>query len=80
MVERRKTNQLAGRSVNSYFWRTYDQKEIDYIEEHAGRLHGYEFKWGQGEMKKATRQTFLDAYPGAEIATINRDNFEAFLE
>ncbi len=22
--------------VNTYFWRTYDQKEIDYIEEHSG--------------------------------------------
>jgi len=28
----------------SYFWRTYDQKEIDLIEEADGHLHCYEFK------------------------------------
>jgi uncharacterized protein len=32
MVECRKANQAALRSVNSYFWRTYDKKEIDCIE------------------------------------------------
>lgn len=81
MVERRKTNQLAGRSINAYFWRTYDKKEIDYIEEHAGRLGAYEFKWGQKSgMKKSTRQTFLEAYPNAEINTITRENFESFLD
>ncbi len=81
MVERRKTNQLARRSVNAYFWRTYDQKEIDYIEEHAGRLGAYEFKWGsKSEIKKSTRQTFLDAYPNAQVDTITQENFEDFLE
>ncbi len=37
MVERRKANQLAQRQVNAYFWRTYDRKEIDYIEEFGGQ-------------------------------------------
>lgn len=79
MVERRKANQLAGRSVNAYFWRTYDQKEIDYIEEHAGRLDAYEFKWGDGEIKASTRKTFLEAYPDAKIHVVNRENFEGFI-
>jgi hypothetical protein len=35
----------CGRAVNYYFWRTYDQKEVDLIEECGGWLHGYEFKW-----------------------------------
>jgi len=79
MVERRKANQLAGRSVNAYFWRTYDQKEIDCIEEYAGKIHAYEFKWSQGEIKKSTRQTFLQAYPEAQMETITKDNFETFI-
>ncbi len=79
MVERRKANQLAERSVNPYFWRTYDQKEIDYIEEHAGRLDAYEFKWGTGGVKDSTRRTFLEAYPDAGIQVINRENFEGFV-
>lgn len=78
MVERRKVNQTADRTVNAYFWRTYDRKEIDYIEERDGRLYGYEFKWGHGCIRRATRTEFLNAYPGAELATINQDNFETF--
>ena len=79
MVERRKANQLAERSVNAYFWRTYDQKELDYVEEHAGRLSAYEFKWGQGEIKKSTREAFLSAYTNSELKTINKENYEDFL-
>ena len=78
MIERRKANQAAGRAVNVYFWRTYDQKEIDYLEEHGGKLHGFEFKW-QGEIKKSTSREFLQAYPNSELATVNRDNFEQFI-
>ena len=79
MIERRKANQAAGRSVNAYFWRTYDQKEIDCIEEYEGRLHGYEFKWQNGEIRRATRAEFLNAYPDSELMTIQQDNFEGFL-
>jgi hypothetical protein len=79
IIERRKANQAAGRAVNAYFWRTYDQKEIDCIEEHGGKLYGYEFKWQGGEIRRATRSEFLNAYPGSELITINRENFEGFL-
>ena len=78
MIERRKANQASGRAVNAYFWRTYDQKEIVYIEEYRGQLHGYEFKW-RGEMRKSTRHEFLSAYPGSELTTISQENFEKFL-
>ena len=79
MVERRKANQIAGRRVNAYFWRTYDRKEIDYIEEYGGKLHGYEFKWGRGRIRSATRTEFLNAYPEATLDTITPETFEAFL-
>lgn len=78
MVERRKANQLANRAANTYFWRTYDQKEIDCIEEHGGRLYGYEMKW-QGETRSTAYKEFTQAYPSAEVVTINRDNFENFI-
>lgn len=78
-IERRKANQVAGRSVNSYFWRTYDQKEIDCVEEYSGRIFGYEFKWREGEIRRVTRKEFSDAYPGSALATINQENFEDFL-
>ena len=78
-VERRKSNQAAGRSVNSYFWRTYDQKEIDCLEEHGGKLYGYEFKWQGGEIRQVTRKEFLESYPGSSLLTVTRENFEEFL-
>lgn len=79
MVERRKANQLAQRQVNAYFWRTYDRKEIDYIEEFGGQLSGYEFKWGSGGLRQATKTEFLNAYPDSALATVNQKNFSEFL-
>lgn len=77
-MERRKSNAATGRISNYYFWHTYDQKEIDYIEECKGKLFGYEFK-RQGEMRRATRREFSRAYPNAVLRTITIDNFEEFL-
>ena len=78
MVERRKVNEYAGRQSNIYFWRTYDQKELDYVEERGGILRGYEFKW-QGGVRAAVRREFETAYPGAEIETITPENFTDFV-
>jgi len=79
MTERLKVHEYAGRAVNTYFWRTYDQKEIDLIEEQQGKLFGFEFKWKQGTLKKATRREFLTAYPNSDLSTVSQDNFEEFL-
>lgn len=79
MVERRKVNQLAKRQVNAYFWRTYDRKEIDYIEEFGGKLSGFEFKWGSGSLRDATETEFLNTYPGSVLSTVNQKNFSEFL-
>jgi len=78
-VERRKANQHAGRSVNMYFWRTYDQKEIDCIEERGGRLYGFEFKWQSSGIRQATRSEFLAAYPDSDLTIVNQENFEDFI-
>ena len=79
VVERRKANQFSDRAVNSYFWRTYDQKEIDCIEEFGGRLHGYEFKWNKGVIKNTVSNEFRLAYPESELLLINKVNFEGFI-
>ena len=78
-IERMKINHYNGRAANIYFWRTYDQKEIDLIEEREGKLFGYEFKW-QGEIRKSNKDEFLEIYKNAQVQTVNKDNFEAFLE
>lgn len=78
VMERRKVNAAFQRKANIYFWRTYDQKEIDYLEERGDKLFGYEFK-RQGEMRKANRREFSQTYPNAELQTVTTDNFDAFL-
>jgi hypothetical protein len=79
ITERRKANQLAGRVVNTYFWRTYDQKEIDYLEESGGLLSGYEFKWQETPLRRSVRTEFLRAYPQASLSVIHPDNFRDFV-
>ena len=78
IVERRKLLHYRRQFVNQYFWRTYDQKEIDYLEETDGQLRGYEFKWSpSGRTKEAN--DFLQAYPGSTIERVDRSNYWQFL-
>jgi predicted AAA+ superfamily ATPase len=79
VVERRKANAYAGRAVNTYFWRTYDRKEIDCVEERGGQLFGYDLKW-QGAVRESTRRAFIEAYPGAEVHTVTRENWTGFVQ
>lgn len=50
-MERFKSNAYKQLYANSYFWRTYDKKEIDLIEERDGNLSGYEFKLSPKKVK-----------------------------
>ena len=65
-------------TTNTCFWRTYDRKELDYVEEREGRLFGYEFK-SQGKVRSVVREEFVGAYQGAEVQTITRENYSDFL-
>ena len=76
--ERMKLNSNSGRYINTYFWRTKQQQEIDYIEEYEGNLHAYEFKWSP-KAKYHFSKTFLRAYPNNETYIIHRDNLDQFL-
>lgn len=64
--------------ANKFFWRTYTQKEIDYIEERDGILHAYEMKYS-GKSAKAPA-LFLENYPESVFTEINRDSYLDFLK
>lgn len=64
--------------VNSYFWRTTQQQEIDYIEEKENRLSAYEIKWNPRKSKKIPK-SFSNAYPKSEFEIINKNNFYKFI-
>ena len=75
--ERIKQNRYKLRLANSYFWRTNQQQEIDYIEEVNRKLFAYEFKWSP--KKKATiSKTFTQNY-GAVGQVVNQENFRDFV-
>lgn len=78
IVERMKYLRYRQQFANQYFWRTYDQKEIDYLEEADGLLRGYEFKWNAAAKAKEPTD-FLQAYPGSTVERIDRSNYWRFL-
>ncbi len=76
--ELRKKRHYEQDYANTYFWRTTQQQEIDYIEEKDGHFTAYEFKWNPQKKAKIS-QSFLNAYPNTTIQTVNRENFYEFL-
>lgn len=76
--ERLKFQEYKRLSSNNYFWRTYEQQEIDWVEERDGSLFGYEFKWKESKVKIPTQ--WKNAYPDSSFEVINKDNFESWLK
>jgi len=64
--------------AGQYFWRTKQQQEIDYIEKREGVHNAFEFKTGSRNKSKFPG-TFLKAYPGGTVRTINAENYLKFL-
>lgn len=78
MSERRKMNSYSRRFVNSYFWRTHAQQEIDLIEESGGVIHAREFKWNE-KAKVKFPESFAKAYPESTFSSIDKINYMDFV-
>jgi len=76
-VERWKKRSYTSILANSYFWRTWSQKEIDLIEEREGKLFGYEFKYSKTSTKLP--KEWLEAYQNSTLEIINKDNYLDFI-
>ncbi|HOT13558.1 MAG TPA: ATP-binding protein [Bacteroidales bacterium] len=76
--ERIKYQEYKRISSNNYFWRTYEQQEIDWVEERDGTLFGYELKWKESKVKIPTQ--WKNAYPDSSFEVVNINNFENWLE
>ena len=76
--ERLKYQEYKRLSSNNYFWRTYEQQEVDWVEERDGSMFGYEFKWKEDKVKISTQ--WKAAYPDASFEVINMDNFSEWLK
>jgi len=75
--ERFKIMYNTGTHCNFYFWRTYDQQEIDLLEESGNELCAYEFKWGDKTPKIPA--AFAQAYSNASYKVINQKTYLSFL-
>lgn len=78
VVERMKKQHYKKIYSNNYFWRTWEQKEVDFVEEREGKLFGYEFKYSSlGKTKNPKK--FLETYPKSEFIAITPENYLAFI-
>ena len=75
-MERVKRNSYLNHASNYYFWRTYQQEEIDLVEENTVKLFGYEFKWKKKNSNAP--KLWLETYENAEFKEINNENYLNF--
>jgi uncharacterized protein len=76
--ERVKHQNYTQKTITNNFWRTYDQQELDWLEEENGNLRGFEFKWNENRKAKIPT-AFAKAYPEASFEVINKGNYLDFI-
>lgn len=78
LSERMKYNNYRGYFPQYFFWRTYDQQEIDLIEVNAQReITAFECKWKEGKGKIPA--AFEKGYPGAGFEVVTKANYLGFV-
>ena len=79
IAERQKKLHYDNSFTLSWFWRTQQQKEIDYLEELDGKLCAYEIKWNDRKANTKCPEAFTKAYPEASYSVITPKNIDSFL-
>ena len=74
-VKKQHYNKIKARN---FFWRTYDQQELDWLEETGEDLSGFEFKWSTTKVSKIP-VAFSKAYPEASFEVITKNNYLDFI-
>jgi len=75
LTERIKFRSFQPGKVDYYFWRTYDQQEIDFLEVEEQELRGYECKWRGHKNVIREPGAFARAYPDAEFTVVTPENY-----
>ena len=79
IAERMKMLAYNGSFAQTYFWRTKQQQEIDYLEEEDGKIKAFEFKWNPNKAAAKCPDSFLKAYQNPEFKVITPQNVDEFL-
>ena len=74
IAERIKRNSYLKENVQYYFWRNYNQQEVDLLELKDGKLQAYEFKYSENKKVK-TPPAFTTAYPAVTFERISKNNY-----
>jgi predicted AAA+ superfamily ATPase len=77
IAERVKQNLYKETYAKTYFWRSKQQQEVDFVEEKNGKIDGFEFKWKSKPSTKLPK-TFVEGY-NATQTIIDRENFRDFV-
>ena len=78
LSERLKSLRYAGKRAKMHFWRTTDQREIDYIETEADSIRAWEMKWNPKAITK-TVSAFEKTYK-TDTENLTSKNFSDLLE
>lgn len=74
IAERIKKNAYQQKNVQYYFWRNYNQQEVDLIEVENGQPTAFEFKYSPAKKVKKPA-AFAAAYPEADFQVISKNNY-----
>ena len=74
LAERVKYQSYTNKQMTNFFWRTYEQQEIDWIEESGGKLMAYEIKWNPTKTVRVP-PAWTKAYPESSFQVIHPENY-----
>lgn len=63
--------------ASTYFWRNYQGKEIDLLEERDGGIYAFEFKWKKLEIRAP--EEFIKNYKNSQYQVVNKENYLDFI-
>ena len=72
--ERLKKNAYQRKNAQYYFWRNYNQQEVDLIEVDNGKISAYEFKYSPAKKVKKPA-AFASGYPDVKFGVVTKDNY-----
>ena len=76
-MERLKKRSYQSLSANVYFWRTWQQQEVDIVEEREGKLFGYELKYSKNKVKIPS--LWKETYPQSSFEVFTKENYLDFV-
>lgn len=75
--ERMKMNSWCIQDRKEYFWRSYNQSEVDYVKLDGDQLSAFEMKW-QTNKKINVSLAFRNTYPKAHTSVVTPISFDYF--